>query len=110
MKGAVMLAFECGGDHHRADSILGIICELSQQAEIPQDERYAWFRGELALRRGQLDTAAHYLQVAYELMPRLPEHYTLANTYYSVGRLADAVEVYEIMLNRYDWLRANWAD
>jgi len=110
MKGAVMLAFEAGGDHHRADSILGIIYELSQQAEIPQDERYAWFRGELALRRGQLDTAAHYLQVAYELMPRFPEHYALANTYYLSGRLADAVKAYEILLNRYDFLHANWTD
>ena len=110
MKGAVAIAFNNAGDLVRADSVLNIVQQLSEQAEIPQDERYAYFMGHIALQRGELDTAIYYLEIAYELTPRFPEHYDLARAYYKAGRLADAVKAYETMLGRYDFLRANWPD
>ena len=91
-------------------AVLNIVRQLSEQAEIPQDERYAYFRGRIAFDRGDLDTAIYYLEIAYRLMPRFPEQYDLARAYYKAGRLADAVKAYETALGRYDFLRADWPD
>jgi tetratricopeptide (TPR) repeat protein/TolB-like protein len=110
MKGAVAINFNNIGDTIRADSVLNIVRQLSEQAEIPQDERYAYFRGRIAFDRGDLDTAIYYLEIAYRLMPRFPEQYDLARAYYKAGRLADAVKAYETALGRYDFLRADWPD
>ncbi len=110
MKGAIAINFNNIGDTVRADSVLDIVRRLSEQAEIPQDDRYAFFKGRIALDRGQLDTAVYCLEIAYELMPRFAEHYDLARAYYKIGRLADAVKAYETMLGRYDYMRAEWAD
>lgn len=110
MKGAVAINFNNIGDTIRADSVLNIVRQLSEQAEIPQDERYACFRGRIAFDRGDLDTAIYYLEIAYRLMPRFPEQYDLARAYHKAGRLADAVKAYETALGRYDFLRADWPD
>ncbi len=110
MKGAVAINFNNIGDTVRADSVLNIVRQLSEQAEIPQDERYAYFKGRIAFDRGDLDTAIYYLEIAYRLMPRFPEQYDLARAYHKAGRLADAVKAYETALGRYDFLRANWPD
>jgi tetratricopeptide (TPR) repeat protein len=65
------------------------------------DYRYAL--GAIAFARGEFDQAAEEFDKAATRNPVLWNHLPLARSYLEAGRVAEAVDVFDKILNRYDY-------
>ncbi len=77
---------------------------IDAQLQDPDNEKIYYNIGAAAYMNAQFDLAqGHFLQAAQTDDPKLKQKamYNLANTYYRLGQLEDAVETYERLLDQF---------
>ena len=92
------------------DSAAALLREFDQLVEriAGSENAWLWGHGHIEMVRGNLDTAAAYFERLLAVETNSIYKLRLADVYNRMGRLGDAVSMFEEALERYDHSRASW--